>query len=758
MQPLLKKLETKRPFLIKMIVEIQWKQDIREIMKQVYLFELDSVKKRDEQIITAQKALFDEIVCNGNCVVMSLNQLVDSRMILSMLNSEKYSSVLNFLFQYGYLKYSRYGDYRTPSQYIQRSIEDRRDFIYSALPVKSTQYRLCEMIKNALKNDDVSEIAESIEKQKKAAETLDLFDECSDGKNRHADITKEEAIKSLEYICSFVKLTIDISISNDSFVPAIEYTEEYRPFSFMDFMDLAVKFDCRIEGYAQASAILKAVKQYLEANNRALQSRSEWIKAINRMKDPDNPIHYRLSECIVGLCYNYTVEYSIHNVSKHYETSSLFDQEHASFKNDFLNRLELEWQDGADSGKYYLLEETNHFEWFEETDGLPDWGLALRVLEKKKNDAPGKDDNDVALYENNYYENRRKEKRKNYGNLFILLFAAVVSIGLIFGYSNLEDIIVEHSDGYVARILENDILRSFVVFILAGVIGAAVENAFHISSLLDIMREIVSSVSDVFQLVILKPVAYVNKKEVKHLRFEKPSRKRSRARLNQLRISEYCRLWEKRPDSFTPSSEISLVNPNEDMDIILDYEMKHHVKLGVVYKTPYNIHVVDLVRKDTEDGETYYSYERILPAVEKGAAVAVVKLGEQFVLLSQFRHAIRRNQYGFVRGFGEQGLSAEENVKKEIAEEIGANVKMQPVYLGEVVADSGMLANHVSVYYAEVSSVSKMDGYEGINGILLLDESELEEYIYTGKIDDGFTLSAFALYKAHKSAIEHSEI
>lgn len=116
-------------------------------MKQVYLFELDSVKKRDDQIITAQKALFDEIVCNGNCVVMSLNQLVDSRMVLSMLNNKKYSSVLNFLFQYGYLKYSRYGDYRTPSQYIQRSIEDRRDFIYSALPIKSTQYRLLEMVK-----------------------------------------------------------------------------------------------------------------------------------------------------------------------------------------------------------------------------------------------------------------------------------------------------------------------------------------------------------------------------------------------------------------------------------------------------------------------------------------------------------------------------------------------------------------------------------------------------------------------------------
>ncbi len=67
-------------------------------MKSVYLFELDSVKNRDEQVIKAQRALFDEIVCNGNCVVLSLNQLVDSRMIMSMLNSEEYYDVLDYLF------------------------------------------------------------------------------------------------------------------------------------------------------------------------------------------------------------------------------------------------------------------------------------------------------------------------------------------------------------------------------------------------------------------------------------------------------------------------------------------------------------------------------------------------------------------------------------------------------------------------------------------------------------------------------------
>lgn len=47
--------------------------------KYVYLFELDSVRKTDEDIIEGQKAIYNEIVQQGNIVVMTYNQLVDSR-------------------------------------------------------------------------------------------------------------------------------------------------------------------------------------------------------------------------------------------------------------------------------------------------------------------------------------------------------------------------------------------------------------------------------------------------------------------------------------------------------------------------------------------------------------------------------------------------------------------------------------------------------------------------------------------------------
>ena len=41
--------------------------------KQVYLFELDSVRNSKAEIERAQKALFEEIILNGNSVVLSFN-------------------------------------------------------------------------------------------------------------------------------------------------------------------------------------------------------------------------------------------------------------------------------------------------------------------------------------------------------------------------------------------------------------------------------------------------------------------------------------------------------------------------------------------------------------------------------------------------------------------------------------------------------------------------------------------------------------
>ena len=69
--------------------------------KLVYLFELDSARSTDEEIEIGQNALYNEIVGNGNIVVMTYNQLVDSRGFFGLFNNTDYYENFVQLFEAG---------------------------------------------------------------------------------------------------------------------------------------------------------------------------------------------------------------------------------------------------------------------------------------------------------------------------------------------------------------------------------------------------------------------------------------------------------------------------------------------------------------------------------------------------------------------------------------------------------------------------------------------------------------------------------
>ena len=207
------------------------------------------------------------------------------------------------------------------------------------------------------------------------------------------------------------------------------------------------------------------------------------------------------------------------------------------------------------------------------------------------------------------------------------------------------------------------------------------------------------------------------------------------------RLQDYYDLMKARPHLF---SESKLISIEKDEKEILDYEKKTGLKIGVVYQSPYSMLVVDLIR---EKKGGHYTYERILPTVEQGAVVALAKYQNKFVLLHQYRHSLRDYQYACPRGFGEKGISAEDNLKKEIREELGGTVLSQK-HIGCIVADSGLCGNMVDVFLCDVDVVTDKQGHEGIESIILLNEHELEQWIQDSKITDGFTLSAYGLYKA----------
>lgn len=204
---------------------------------------------------------------------------------------------------------------------------------------------------------------------------------------------------------------------------------------------------------------------------------------------------------------------------------------------------------------------------------------------------------------------------------------------------------------------------------------------------------------------------------------------------------EYLRLQKERPEAFAPSDYYTIIT---EPDRVFDFVNRTGRKIGVLYRSSFSILVVDLVSDKSGDE---FAYERLLPSATGSAVVMIPELGDKFVLLRQFRHSIRHEQLAFPRGFGEEGLGAAENAAKEIYEELGAEITEQRV-LGEVTGDSGILGTKVTVIECTVNKAAPEKGNEGIIDLLLLSEDEMNRYISSGKITDGYTLAAWALHSA----------
>ena len=148
------------------------------------------------------------------------------------------------------------------------------------------------------------------------------------------------------------------------------------------------------------------------------------------------------------------------------------------------------------------------------------------------------------------------------------------------------------------------------------------------------------------------------------------------------------------------------------------------------------------------DNGHYFVYERIIPSSTGRAVVCIPIYQNKFLLLNQFRHPIRKKQICFPRGFGENDITSTENAKKELYEEIGAHTA-DIKYLGSFTADSGLIGSECDVCLCHIDSHEKNCRTEGVEQILLLDETTLEDSIKSNIINDCFTLGAYTLYKTH---------
>lgn len=194
---------------------------------------------------------------------------------------------------------------------------------------------------------------------------------------------------------------------------------------------------------------------------------------------------------------------------------------------------------------------------------------------------------------------------------------------------------------------------------------------------------------------------------------------------------------------------------NGEIEIITDPQIiKRHYTiddLGVVFEDKYILVIRDPVRFPKGKFGTYL---RIIEqsGLDGPTGIVAIPIRDNLVYLRKiFRHATRRWELEFPRGFRTKGQTPSDTVRQEISEELGFNIKsLQEI--GYVNANTGLLTGSTLVYLAELDSGEphpSIEEEEAIGEMVVLTYEQLKESIHNGDIRDSFTLSALQLAQTH---------
>lgn len=296
----------------------------------VYLWELDSVRNKgadktaDPVMSDVFKALRYELVKCGNSVAVTMNQLTDSSFFAQVFNDEyAYNSILR-LFELGALRVSIFRDkttnVRTASQYVQNSLDSfkgkENSFVFSNFPIMGTDTpEFKETVTNALKYSDLSELRELSEEKKS---------------------TDKELARRIDTIIKFVNIILTLSVSETANVPPkcdgeiSGNAEQNTQHSFLIFMrailaalsEMKSAPECA-ELYKAHSADIDKAASELTERMRKLNGRADVHKRSAWLFEDKKQIFSGLTEELIHVCYNYTVEDSINGVCANFDKDSI---------------------------------------------------------------------------------------------------------------------------------------------------------------------------------------------------------------------------------------------------------------------------------------------------------------------------------------------------------------------------------------------------------------------------------------------------
>jgi 8-oxo-dGTP pyrophosphatase MutT (NUDIX family) len=226
-------------------------------------------------------------------------------------------------------------------------------------------------------------------------------------------------------------------------------------------------------------------------------------------------------------------------------------------------------------------------------------------------------------------------------------------------------------------------------------------------------------------------------------------------------LSRYLAMAHSNSSDFSESDIYPIANVDNPkvLEKIIRQEEISLEEFGLVYKSPFNILLADpIVTPDSGDGTSrvFFSYERVLPTSGNGVVIATIHQGK-FVLLKQYRHALRSYQLSFPRGFAEPGADGREDVLRELSEELHAIPSKEPHFIGKIAPDSGLTSRVTEVYSVCIESFCQTH-QEGIAEVIEVDATELARLISTGDINDGYTIGAFVLWQLGNKASHEAPV
>lgn len=761
--------------------------------KKVYLFELDSVRKTDEEILYGQQCLYNEIVNNGNIVVMTFNQFVDSRAFFSLLDDKEYRENIISLFEKGVLRISQYKDIRTINQYLINSVDPEKKFIYSALPIKYTQKNLMALLKRELVNSDLSELYEYFdeidEKGRKTHEgklkpdLINLFKEY-DEDGYEIESNKNE--NRLQDICRrlyhLLQVCFTISPKHEIYTYA-KMLDDYEDYDFLYYINILIKGKNKIklDDKFDKKEFIKALNMLDRfINDNKTNNRSVILRKIKEEYDSTklkiSKLPYQYAEIIVNLCQNYASEASIRNISKHYNFSNNDNKniDKDTFYLDFANKFKEAWNIGeSETDRKYLTDESNEFVAYNpyrkifgykiKNKEFPDFSACVRYVEYQGytfNETLEEDDSQLI----SRYEFKLKSQvinqlldilKKIFISTVISLFWLAIAYYLDDKLSSLKDQIF---GGLQHITFIKEILATLFTEAISRVVTLIIKDAQSFS---DALANIIKYVWD-FIVLLIKSIINITK--VKKLPtnqdydFKEEFNKTSGVTVAYSpEMNKYLKLKKDNKALFANKSKYPKFADCSNIEIekqIIEYENIHNQKFGVIYKGPYNELIVDPV---IFKGNVLGAYDRLITTRGGSGAVIIVKEKDKFLLVKQFRHAFRKEMLNFPRGFSEKDdKDPKVTALRELAEEIGIditkinNTKIKQI--GQISPDSGLTNKLVNVFYAEVNKndYKKQKIDLEITDIVACNEKQLEKMIRSGELVDGFSLCAYLLYKQAK--------